>query len=234
VYLAVFAVALAILFAWAADPTPTPAPVVPEIGRARASAPACSVLNELIAPSFTAVQNADQRFADASANLPDYARIIDDPFNRFGPQRESLLSKIDSALIAMQNNARAIYSALNDPRLSKTIPDADVQTERAQLEQVYATQMARIKVLNEFVLRQQVAIMRHDTRVSSIDTSVATPSPQPGDDGRAPVFGQPHLQGIGLNDSQQMSDWTLGITVATRRSEAKAAQALGTIAGACR
>jgi hypothetical protein len=226
--------ALAILFAAAADPTPTPAPVVPEIGRARASAPACSVLNELIAPSFTAVQNADQRFADASVNLPDYARVIDDPFNRFGPQRESLLSKIDSALVAMQNNARTINAALNDPRLAKANPDPDVQTERAQLEQVYATQMARIKVLNEFVLRQRVAIMRHDTSVSSTDTNVATPSPQPGDDARAPVFGQPHLQGIGINDSQQMNDWTMGITVATRRSEARAAQVLGSVAAACR
>jgi hypothetical protein len=228
------AVILGVALFFASDPTPTPAPIVPEIGRARASAPACSVLNALIAPSFTAVQSADQRFADASANLPDYARIIDDPFNRFGPQRESLLSKIESALIAMQNNARAIYSALNDPRLSKTITDPDVQTERTQLEQVYATQMARIKVLNEFVMRQQVAIMRHDPRVGSIDTRVATPSPQPGDDSRPPVFDQPHLQGIGSNDSQQMSDWTLGITVAMRRSEAKAAQALGSVAAACR
>src|SRR5471032_925955 len=144
------ALTLAVLFAAAADPTPTPAPVIPEIGRVRASAPACTALTGLVAPSFAAAQNADQRFSEAALNLPQYAHVINDPFARFGVQREAMLSRLDSALTSMQADARQINRALADPRLSKTSPDSDIQSERAQLEQVYAAQMARINVLAEF------------------------------------------------------------------------------------
>jgi len=226
------ALMLAVLLAAAADPTPTPAPGLPEIGRVRATVPACAVLNDLVAPSVSAALNADQRFFKTAPNLPEYARVLDDPFARNSVERSAALSRIDSAVTSMLQDARTIGQALKDPRIAKSINDPDVQAERALLQQVYAAEMARASALVEFVQHQQVAIARH---TSGFTAAASTPPPVPGLDGEvgAPVFGQPQLQGIEANDRQNMSDWTLSMAVGVRRSEDRATQSIQHVITAC-
>jgi hypothetical protein len=223
---------LAVLLVAPAGPTPSPAPGLPEIGRVRATLPACAVLNDLVAPSVSAALNADQRFFQTASNFPDYARILDDPFARNSVERSAALSRIDSAVTTMLQDARAIGGALKDPRIAKSVNDPDVQAERALLQQVYAAEMARASALVEFVQHQQIAIQRH---TSGFNAAASTPPPVPGLDSdiAAPVFGQPQLQGIEANDRQNMSDWTLSMAVGVRRSEDRATQSIQRVVAAC-
>jgi hypothetical protein len=55
-----------------------------------------------------------------------------------------------------------LAKALGDPRVAATVDDPVVQAERAEMQQLYATEMSRLGALNESVSREQLAIMLHD------------------------------------------------------------------------
>jgi len=217
------------------DPTPAPSPEPTEIGRVRASVPACSVLSGLVAPSVAAAVKSDERFVQTAVDLAQYIRIIDDPWDKGTAARPGTLSKIERAASAMLQDALTINRALGDPRVAADVNDPDVLAERAQLQQVYATQMARASVLIEFVQRERMSMMRANSGMYSEDTSHPTSPPAPVLDQQvpAPVFGQPHLQGIEFSDKQQINDWTKAITTSVNRSESSAMRALQKIIANC-
>ncbi|MFN2460014.1 MAG: hypothetical protein ABR591_04945 [Candidatus Velthaea sp.] len=232
---------VAALAAAVAEPTPAPTAVpdlnLPEIGRVRSVTPPCAVMRDIVVPSWAAARKADERFAQASKKLPDYARTVDDNFTRWSVQREMQLSRLDTAVSQMMEDAMVINKALGDPRIAANVNDPQVRGQRDQLQQVYATQMARASVLNEFVQRERYAVMTHDLNVGSAfnghgTSFTPTPTPQPGQ--TASPFGQPALNGIWLNDQESMRNWTTAIATAVRASENKAAQSFLEVARDCR
>jgi len=234
----IVALFLAAALAAGADPTPTPAPdtAFPEIGRVRSLAPPCAVMRDVVIPSYQAAQKADKKFGDAQTKLPNYAQVADDPFNRWGVEREMLLSRVDSALTSMMEQTAEMSRLLGDPRISKLAADPQVQNERTALQQMYQAQMARVSILHEFVERERVAVMSHGlddlSMFSSPQVSMAsTPTPQPGQT-KTP-WGQPSLNGIAFNDAQQMRDWTGQMASEIRISEERAAKTLYPIATGC-
>src|ERR1700681_2652383 len=105
-----------VAFATVAAAAPPPSPVpgateapptvqLPEIGRIRATAPACAAMRDLVVPSFAAVQRADARFAETRKRLPQYVDILDDKENRNGVFRQSALAKLDADATALLNEA---------------------------------------------------------------------------------------------------------------------------------
>jgi hypothetical protein len=235
----IVALFLAAALATGADPTPSPAPdtTFPEIGRVRSLAPPCAVMRDVVIPSYQAAQKANQKFSEAAKRLPNYAEVADDPFNRWGVEREMLLTRVDSALTSMMEQTEQMSKYLGDPRISPRAADPQVQNERTALQQLYQSQMARVSILHEFVERERLAVMKHgldDTSMFSSPTQSMgpTPTPQPGQT-RTP-FGQPSLNGIAFNDAQQMRDWTGQMAAEIHISEERSAKILYPIATGCR
>jgi hypothetical protein len=236
----IVALFLAAAFA-GADPTPPPAPetTFPEIGRVRSLAPPCTAMKDIVIPSWEAAKSADKRFELAQSTLPKYAATIDDDFNRWGVQREMQLSKIDQTVSNMMANTLTINKLLGDPRISAKSPDPQVQAERAALIEMYQTQQARISILNEFISREKMVVMTHDlggAANSALGAKGSTPdpeiTPQPGST-RSP-WGQPSLNGVSMQDSQFMKDWTGQMVAEIKISEERAAKTFYPIAAGCR
>jgi hypothetical protein len=171
--------------------TPNTADVIPEIGRVKSKAPACSALQDLVAPSFAAAMRADKQFAQAAPQFAAYAtakasatalptnvtRVTssgDRPMqSKIGadeldsPTPEMYLARLDKALAEMKREAAAINKALGDPRLASDSNDPAVQSERKQLSQLYDVQVARIATLQEFLDRQRLGRARTDTTITN-------------------------------------------------------------------
>src|SRR5471030_290970 len=151
------------------DPTPSPQQeqTFPEIGRVRSVAPPCTVLRDIVIPSWEAAKDINKKFTDIQTGLPKYAATADDPFNRWGVQREMQLSRVDQALSNMMDRSLVINKLLGDPRISANSPDPQVQAERSALTQMYQTQQARISILNEFVQREKKQVLTRDLAENS-------------------------------------------------------------------
>ena len=93
----------------ASAPAPTMSSTpVPEIGRVRSAAPACTVLREVIAPSFVAARKADGSYDKATEFLVKYVDAMDDPGDRFGPIQNMLLHRLDTTVSLMTQDVQTI------------------------------------------------------------------------------------------------------------------------------
>lgn len=233
---------LLVCIAAAPAPSPEPSSVLPEIGRTRANTPACAAMRDLVIPSFAAAQRADARFVETRKTLPSYAdiRADRDEGTKYGVQREAGLARLGSDAARLEQEAQSIKKALDDPRLAKTSTDPQVVAERQQLEQLYAVQRARADALNEFVLREQVAIAPHTIGsnrgiAAKMKLDPVEPTPAIAAPGSTAPPGMPLLTGIDQQeDKRRMEQWTNGIALLVRKSEAEAAVTFLPIAQSCR
>jgi len=221
-------------------PAPAPTSALPEIGRVRAATPACAAMRDLVIPSFAAARRADARFTQTRARLPQYVEYIDDAEHRTDVFRESALSRLDQDATAILNETLVINKALGDPRF-KDPTDPVVVAEKAQLEQLYDTQQARANQLQEFVMRQRVAIAKNGiddpsafTGNRKIQGPNVGPPVAPIPNFTAPP-GMPVLGGrIAMADKAAINDWSGSMAAAVRASENQAARAFLSIAHGCR
>ena len=116
----------------AAAPTAAPeTSPLPEIGRVRSTAPACAALRDLIVPSFSAAQRADNRFVQTRLRLPQYAEIAADKEHHNDVFRTSALARLDADATALLTETQWLDKALRDPRLKDTT-DPQVVAERTR------------------------------------------------------------------------------------------------------
>lgn len=248
----VLGASLALAIALAAAPTPTPFPIgtlvpfgssgetpppLPNIGRVRSAMPACSAMRDLVIPSFAAARRSDVRFEATRKQLPNYAELISDPLHREGIYRESALARIDNDATKLLEEALVISKALGDARFANK-SDPDVVAEKRALQQLYETVQTRANTLNEFVMRQRVAIAKNgiDTGTSAYGGGRGPTVPPTG--APMPVLtappGMPLLQGNNLSDKQAMNQWSGDMSAAVRYSENEAARTFLPIAQKCR
>lgn len=251
VTLSMMALAVAAAVA-AAEPTPTPFPIgtlapfgatpaplstLPNIGRVRANRAACAAMRDLVIPSFAAARTADARFVQTQARLPQYADLIDDPLHRADIYRESALAKLDQDADELLKDALILNKALGDPRLSAAQTDPDVVAERKALEQLYDAEKTRANLLEEFVIRQRVAIATAgiDTTARDFEKPTGqtpTPAPVPIPILTAPP-GMPLLVGSNLSDRNQAAQWGADLTANVAYNENQAAKTFLPIARNC-
>jgi len=244
-----FAPTAALVIALAAAPTPTPFAIgtfepfapstapLPEIGRTRANRPACAAMRDLVIPAFAAARRSDVRFEQTRKRLPDYAELVSDPMHRPEIYRESALARLDEDATSLLTESLVISKALGDPRFANN-GDADVVAEKRALQQLYEAVQSRANILNEFVIRQRVAIAKSgfDTDPSAMGgrrNLPARPTDQPLPALTAPP-GMPLLQGNTLSDKRQMNEWSRDMSVMVRSSENQAAKTFLPIAQRCR
>jgi hypothetical protein len=262
--------ALAAMLATNSDqvsPAQSPVPavdVIPEIGRTKSRAPACVALQDLVAPSFAAAMRADQQFNQAAPQFAAYAGAKDattilptgmvkasgTPLQtrRMAEDSDSAtpemyLARLDKSLADMVKNVLAIGKALSDPRLASDSQDPAVQSEREQLQRLYAVQVGRISVLQEFLARQRMDRTKNDrniTNSTSLDgrgvgtADLAAAAAAALDSGHvADLLGQPSLNGLAGNDKQSMNDWTNRIARTVKDNENSAAQTFYNLARNC-
>ncbi|MDB5092226.1 MAG: hypothetical protein JWO85_327, partial [Candidatus Eremiobacteraeota bacterium] len=212
----------------------------PNIGRVRTLTPACASMRDLVIPSFAAARRADARFAETLKRLPMYAEVADDPEHRTDVFRESALAKLDSDATALLKETLVINRALGDPRLSKDSNDPAVLAERAELQRVYDAQSARANLLEEFVMRQRVAIAKNGIDdnhafASRLNADTATPmaAPYAPDPTQTASPNMPPLNGNSMSDKRIMDEWARGISSGIRASENRAAKTFLSIAKSC-
>jgi hypothetical protein len=216
--------------------TPAPLSTLPNIGRVRSAAPACTAMHDLIIPSFAAARIADARFAQTQVRLPQYADLVDDPLHRADIYRESALSRLDQDADALLNQALVLNRALGDPRLSPKSTDPDVIAERKALEELYDAEKTRANLLTEFVTRQRVAIAKAGIDTSTKDFS--KPQAPPTDQVQPiPILtappGMPLLVGMNMSDKKQITQWGADLTANVAYNENQAAKTFLPIARAC-
>lgn len=235
------ALVLAALVAQAVSPAPSPSsvPDLPEIGHVRATSPACAVMHDLVIPSFAASVRADRRFAETRKQLPRYIDLVDDPDNATSMYRQSLIERFASDAATLQNEAEVLSKALGDPRLAGP-QDAQVQIERAQLEQLYEAEQQRAAELTEFVQRERVKTHGDGMEDSGAFVGRLTMMP-PGThlDSKPPPPthgkpGMPLLSGNPLGDKETIGGWSTAMAAAVRDSENRAAKTFLPIAQNCR
>jgi hypothetical protein len=227
-------------------PTEVPAAVpsdLPEIGRTRATSPACAAMRDLVIPSFAAARKADARFSETQTRLPKYAEIRADAKNDRNKThddsfRESMLSRLEQDAANLLGYSAFIGKALGDPRLSADSKDPDVQAERAQLQALYEMQQARAKMLAQLAARERVTMTQ--TQMAEVSMSggrrQALPvsedaSPNPFETG-AP--GMPTFSGIAFADKATATNWGIGMAKAVAEAENRAAKSFLPLAQRCR
>jgi hypothetical protein len=245
---------LTLVLALAASPSPTPfaigtlepfgatpqpmVPQLPKIGRVRAATPACSAMRDLVIPSFAAANRSDARFAETRKRLPDYAELVADPLHRADIYRESALARLDGDANKLLEEALVISKALGDPRFANK-DDAEVVAEKRALDQMYRAIQSRANTLNEFVMRQRVAIAKAgiDTSTTAFGGNSRIPAAQ-SSAVPLPVMtakpGMPLLQGDNFSDKRQMNEWGGDMSAYVRASENLAAKTFLPIAQKCR
>jgi hypothetical protein len=238
------AAAVALTFALGDAPTPAPGPdasPLPEIGRVRATAPACAAMRDLVVPSFAAARRADARFAETRVRLPSYIQIADDPAHRSDVVRESALAKLDADATTLLNEAAVLNRALGDARF-KNPADPQVAAQRDQLQQLYAAEQARASQLQEFVMRERNATA-HDgfplkntfgRKLKGIEPDVDTP-PAGYVAPLNPSKGMPVVtHTTPMADVQSLNEWSGTMAATVRASENLAAHTFLPIAQSCR
>jgi len=242
----------------------TPAPAVApldltEIGRTKASIPACSALRSLIAPSFDAAVRADKEFGEAAGNFAQYAVARVDattlptnvtkandkqmPTKLVTPDQEtarpeSLLARLDTELSRMQKDILKIGGALGDPRLAEERTDPVIVTERQQLQNLYEVELARINSMTMFLQKESLRLTKQrfaedQCHVEGPNCDVhATPPASPSVTGQP--FDQPSLTFNAMNDKQSIANWTGGLAAQTRAIENNAARTFLAVGESCR
>jgi hypothetical protein len=220
----------------AADASP-----LPEIGRVRSTAPACAAMRDLVLPSFSAAQRADSRFLQTRVRLPQYAEIAADKEHHNDVFRASALARLDADATALLTETQWLDKALRDPRL-KDSSDPQVVAERTGLQQLYDVQKARANQLQEFVMRERNATVRHGMEDNGALGGRIAPLPVSGDE-QPPMSpppplnvprGMPRLTGINaLVDKASLNEWSLNMAAAVRLGENEAAKAFLPVARSC-
>jgi hypothetical protein len=255
--------AVAILLAVAATPSPAPpaapesspsaAPpngAIPEIGRTRATSPACTALREVVVPAFAAARRADARFEDTRKRLVRYGNFASGNDTRIGnrkvdagtAQREGELAHLDTDASALLQASLQIRKLLEDPRLAKDAKDPLVQAERAQLDRLLAQQQTRANLLSEFVQRESMSAginrvgMGSDAGISAGGLYPRSPDPAPQAHEPPPTAppGMPWLTGDDFADRSRLSEWGDRAALAVRATENQAAKTFLTVAQSCR
>jgi len=223
------------------EPSANPT-TLPDIGRVRASSTACSAVRDLIVPSVRAVQRANARYLDVENRLHRYVQIVDDEdYKQNSVYRQGALGQLDIDVIALKREALEINKALGDPRLSERSAQSDksIATLRNQLEEVYAAQATRVNLLQEYVVRERVALNKTDFPQSDPYGSgshapaspLPTPSPLPGS--TPPPLGMPQFNGIAFADAHAIDDWSHGADAYARAPERNAAREISSVAQRC-
>jgi hypothetical protein len=222
----------------------SPSPL-PEIGRTRSSSRQCVTMHDLVIPSWAAAQRADVRFTETQTHLSRYAEIAADETEHNSISREAGLSRLSTDAAFLLQATLVMKKVLDDPRLSPTSKDPQIQLQRTPLENLYAAQRLRADLLNEFVLRestslgiQQVGmedsgglVGKRGPRAKSTDAHPISPKVPPA---TAPP-GMPVLTGlIPIADRAQLADWGNATAVAVRNIENHAAQSFLPMARDCR
>jgi hypothetical protein len=249
----VLAASVALVVALAAAPTPTPFPLgtlqpfgapgstvppLPNIGRVRSATPACAAMRDLIIPSFAAARRSDAKFEETRKKLPDYAELVSDPLHRADVYRESALARIDNDATKLLEEAQVISKALGDPRFKNT-NDPEVVAEKQALQDLYDAVASRAFTLNEFVMRQRVAIAKNgiDTSTAAFGGNARAPqapaTAQPLPALTAPP-GMPVLLGNNLSDKQVINQWSGDMSKVVRYYENQSAKTFFPIAQRCR
>jgi hypothetical protein len=228
----------------AATPAPASTTVpadLPEIGRVRSLTPACAAMRDLVIPAFAASQGVSKKFDETAPYFSRYIETIEDEKDNTA-LRDMLLSRMGQNVSLMMRDSQKIAQALGDPRLSPNSKDPAIVEERKQLDLLYDVQMDRANILNEFLIRQNVAIGRSEFSDNSAFAGRSpggsqSLSPQPT---ATPVdidrrrFGQPVLDGRnGFADKHVMSDWTNDMAAQAKLAANIAAKGLLPIAKSC-
>jgi len=182
----------------AAQTTPAPdaGQIIPEIGRTKSKAPACTALQELVAPSFAAARRVDKQFEQAAPQFAAYAAAkaasstlptnikrsgggTDQPDSadfavkprvtaedQDSVNPDAYIAHLDKALASMKQDILAITKALGDPRLASDSPDPAVQSEREALLRLYLAQASRVATLQEFLDRERLNRIKADTTLT--------------------------------------------------------------------
>jgi hypothetical protein len=258
--------ALAVLFALAASPAPAPLPSaeaeppavaapsgapLPEIGRTRATSPACAAMRDIVVPAFAAARRADARFEETRKRLVRYATFASDNGTHIGARRdvddgavfrESELARLDTDVSRLLQEAQTIKKLIADPRLAPDSKDPLVQAERTQLARVYDQQQTRAALLAEFVQRESMSAGKNLVGMGN-DRGIATrsaklpkdPDPPPASGPPPPTAapGMPSLTGFDVADRSRLGEWGDRAALAVRASENQAAKAFLGIAKAC-
>jgi hypothetical protein len=243
---------------------PAPAPAATpleftEIGRTKASIPACSALRDLIAPSFEAATRADKQFGEAAGNFSQYAVARVDattlPTNVIksnGKQMatklvapdsetakpETILARLDRELSVMQKDILIIGTALGDPRLAEERTDPVIVTERQQLQNLYEVELARINSMTMFLQKENLRLAKQrlaedKCHSAGPDCDVNAPPPVSPSVTTQP-FDQPSLTFNAANDKQSIADWTGSLAAGTHNVENTAAKTFLAVGTICR
>lgn len=224
------------------EPSPV-ASTLPDIGRVRASPTTCTAIRDLVVPSVLAVRRADQRYADVAKRLHRYVQIVDDEdYKQNSVYREGALGQLDIDTIALKREALELNKALGDPRISQRAAQIDptIAALRTQLEQMYDAQATRVNLLQEYVIREHVAINKSDLQQSDpfgsgsrgVATPLPTASPMPGS--TPPPLGMPEFHGLAMADTASIDDWAHGADAYARAPEREAARNFSAAAARCR
>jgi len=213
---------------------------LPNIGRTRSVTPGCAAMRDIVVPSFAAAVRADQRFVETRKRLPSYAEIVDDPEHSTDGFRQMLLHKLGQDAANLMEDAQAISKALGDPRISADVKDPQVVAERRQLQALYEAQATRANLLNQYVMREQVATAKQNiddssafgSRTATSAGNVKAPD-QPMPQLTAPP-NMPLRSGIALADKRALEDWGTTLHTYVRTAENQAAKTFYPIARSCR
>ena len=234
-----FVGAVSVIAALAAEPIASPSPppsALPEIGRVRSTTPACTVMRDLVIPSFAAARRADARFAETRKRLPDWGDLVADA-SPHDPMRQSALAKLDADATKMLGEALVINRALGDPRLAADSTDPVVLEERRELQQLYDTQKTRANILWEYVMRQNIAMSKAQFAADPTIGGRRQDLSQNADDtpNRDLVVlpGMPPSSRIAFANKQRLAEWGDAIAAGIRISENAAAKAFMPIAQRC-
>lgn len=203
-------------------------------------------MRDLVIPSFAAAQRADRRFAETQKRFPKYAQTVADDIDKNSVVRESQLSGLGLDASSLLQETAVIKKLLDDPRLAPSTKDAQLQAERAALEELYAAQKTRANMLGEFVQREQTTLSTR--RVGMEDDGGLVGRIRPAASGALDKIpdnpkmppattppGMPSLTGlIPIADRASLNDWGASAARAVRAGENDAAKAFLPIAQSCR
>jgi len=244
--IAVLMLALAGAGPVAPAPDATPADL-PEIGRTKATTPACAAMRDLAIPSFAAAKRADARFVEAQKRLLRYGEVRADTktdLNQTGTDnqiqevsQETLISQLDQDASNLLAQAAIVNKALGDPRLAADSKDPDVREERAGLQALYTAQQTRASMLAELASRDRVLLTQRQMDEVKMGTNIAEmpvregPPPQPY---RTAPPGMPLLGRNGFADKESLGVWSGTMVKAVTDAESRAAKSFFPIAQRCR
>jgi hypothetical protein len=221
-------------------PAGSAAAPLPNIGRTRSVSPGCAAMRDLVIPSFQAALRADKKFAETRKRLPNYGEIAADPLHKDDAFRESILHQLGRDASTLMEEALVMNRALGDPRISAENKDPQVVAQRRGLQELYVAQVTRANLLNEFVMREQMAVSRRGLEDNgafasrqSVNSRTAPIPDMPVPALTAPPY-MPLRSGMSMADRNSLDDWGNSLSVYVRKSENEAAKTFYPIARSCR